>query len=104
MPGFGLMLRALEMGTAGLRAPTGEVVDFPTNTSDALMSGGAHAIAGAIEYMHRKLAQRSGAEPLLLLSGGAVSKITPMLDLRFEAVEMLIFEGLLQLQSHRLAL
>ena len=38
LPGFGLMLRALEMGTAGLKAPTGEVVDFPTNTSDALMS------------------------------------------------------------------
>jgi type III pantothenate kinase len=49
LPGFGLMLRALEQGTAGLRVPTGEVVDFPTNTSDALMSGGAYAIAGAIE-------------------------------------------------------
>jgi type III pantothenate kinase len=35
LPGFGLMLKALEMGTAGLRVPTGEVVDFPTNTSDA---------------------------------------------------------------------
>ena len=46
LPGFGLMLRALEMGTAGLKAPTGESVDFPTNTSDALMSGGAHAQIG----------------------------------------------------------
>ncbi|MDE2614920.1 MAG: type III pantothenate kinase, partial [Burkholderiales bacterium] len=46
LPGFGLMLRALEMGTAGLKVPTGEIVDFPTNTSDALMSGGAAAIAG----------------------------------------------------------
>ena len=63
LPGFGLMLRALEMGTAGLKAPTGEAVEFPTNTSDALMSGGADAIAGAIERMHRKLAQalRPGA-------------------------------------------
>ena len=56
LPGFGLMLRALEMGTAGLKVPTGEVVEFPTNTSDALMSGGAYAIAGAVERMHRKLA------------------------------------------------
>src|SRR4030095_11376478 len=46
LPGFGLMLRALEMGTAGLKAPTGEAVDFPTHTSDALMSGGSHADAG----------------------------------------------------------
>ena len=58
MPGFGLMLRALEQGTAGLKVPTGEVVDFPTNTSDALMSGGAHALAGAIERIHRKLVAR----------------------------------------------
>jgi type III pantothenate kinase len=32
LPGFGLMLRALEMGTAGLKAPTGEVVSFPAPT------------------------------------------------------------------------
>ena len=57
LPGFGLMLRALELGTAGLKAPTGEAVDFPANTSDALMSGGADAIAGAVERMHRRLAK-----------------------------------------------
>jgi type III pantothenate kinase len=104
LPGFGLMLRALEMGTAGLKAPTGEVVDFPTNTSDALMSGGADAIAGAIERMHRKLLARTGQAPLLIMTGGAAVKLAPITDLRFETVDTLIFEGLLQLQSHRLAL
>lgn len=104
LPGFGLMLRALEMGTAGLKAPTGEVVDFPTNTSDALMSGGADAIAGAIERMHRKLLRLSGAEPALIMSGGAAVKLAPITDLAFETVDTLIFDGLLQLQSHRLAL
>ena len=104
LPGFGLMLRALEMGTAGLRVPTGEVVDFPTNTSDALMSGGAHAIAGAIERMHRKLVARTGAEPALLMTGGAAVKLGPLTELGFEQVDTLIFDGLLELQSHRLAL
>ena len=104
LPGFGLMLRALEMGTAGLKAPTGEAVEFPTNTSDALMSGGADAIAGAVERMHRKLLKRCGEEPALLLSGGAAVKLESISDLRFESVETLIFEGLLQLQSKRLAL
>jgi type III pantothenate kinase len=104
LPGFGLMLRALEMGTAGLKAPTGEVVDFPTNTSDALMSGGADAMAGAVERMHRKLRERSGEEPVLLMTGGAAVKLAPITDLAFETVDSLIFEGLLQLQSHRLAL
>jgi len=104
MPGFGLMLRALEQGTSGLRVPTGEVVNFPTNTSDALMSGGAHALAGAIERIHRKLVMRCGAEPLLLMTGGAAVKMGPITDLPFETVDSLIFDGLLALQSHRLAL
>jgi type III pantothenate kinase len=104
LPGFGLMLKALEMGTAGLRVPTGEVVDFPTNTSDALMSGGANAIAGAIERQVRKLTQRAGREPLLLMAGGAAPKLAPTLDLPFQVVDSLLFEGLLELQGRRLAL
>ncbi len=104
LPGFGLMLRALEMGTAGLKAPTGEVVDFPTNTSDALMSGGADAIAGAVDRMRRKLAARCGQEPALIMTGGAAVKLAPITEQLFETVDTLIFEGLLQLQSHRLAM
>ena len=104
LPGFGLMLRALEMGTAGLKAPTGESVDFPTNTSDALMSGGADAIAGAVERMHRKLQRRTGQAPMLIMTGGAAVKLAPITDLAFETVDTLIFEGLLQLQARRLAL
>jgi type III pantothenate kinase len=104
LPGFGVMQRALEMSTAGLKVPTGEIVDFPTNTSDALMSGGAGAMAGAIERMHRKLREKTGQEPVLLMSGGASPKLMPITDLSFEVVDGLIFEGLLTLQSHRLAL
>ena len=103
LPGFGLMLRALEMGTAGLKAPTGEAVEFPTNTSDALMSGGADAIAGAVERMYRKLLKRCGQEPALLMSGGAAIKLQSISDLPFESVETLIFDGLLQLQSKKVA-
>lgn len=104
LPGFGLMLRALEMGTAGLKAPTGEAVDFPTNTSDALMSGGADAIAGAVERMYRKLLAKTGEKPALMMTGGAAVKLAPITDLPFETVDTLIFEGLLQMQAHRLAL
>ncbi len=104
LPGFGLMLRALELGTAGLKVPTGDVVDFPTNTSDALMSGGADAITGAVERMHAKLLARTGQEPVLIMTGGAAVKLAPITDLPFATIDTLIFEGLLQLQSHRLAL
>jgi type III pantothenate kinase len=103
LPGFGLMLRALEMGTAGLRVPTGEVVEFPTNTSDALMSGGTNAIAGAIERQFARLRRVAGHEPMLLISGGAAVKLEPTLDIDFELVDTLVFEGLLHLQASRLA-
>jgi type III pantothenate kinase len=95
LPGFGLMLKALEMGTAGLKVPTGEVVEFPTNTSDALMSGGAYAIAGAVRRQYRRLQARCGQEPLLLMGGGAAVKLAPITDLPLETADSLIFDGLL---------
>jgi type III pantothenate kinase len=54
--------------------------------------------------MHRKLAHRTGRSPLLFMSGGAASKLASMTDLPVEMVETLIFDGLLHLQSKRLAL
>lgn len=99
LPGFGLMYRALESGTAGLKVPTGEVQDFPTNTSDALMSGGTDAIAGAIERSLRRLRVRTGQEPLLIMSGGAASRLSHVDELPTMVVENLIFEGLLTLAA-----
>jgi type III pantothenate kinase len=103
LPGFGLMLRALEMGTAGLKVPTGETVEFPTNTSDALMSGGVFAIAGAVERQFKRLRPRAGAEPMVLITGGAAVKLAPALDLDFEVVDSLLFEGLVGIESARAA-
>jgi type III pantothenate kinase len=99
LPGFGVMLKALEMGTAGLKVPTGEIVEFPTNTSDALMSGGAYAIAGAVQRQYRRLRERTGMEPLLLMGGGAAVKLAPITDLPFEMLDTLVFDGLLAIAS-----
>jgi type III pantothenate kinase len=99
LPGHGIMLRALEGGTAGLRVPTGEVRDFPTNTSDALTSGGTDAINGAIERMHARLARHAGHDPLVLMTGGAGWKVAPHLLVEHELIESLIFDGLLVLQA-----
>jgi type III pantothenate kinase len=103
LPGFGLMLRALEMGTAGLKAPTGDAVDFPTNTSDALMSGGTDAIAGAVERMARRLERHTGTAPAILMGGGAAVKLAPLTERPVEMVDTLVFDGLLHLQSAKLA-
>ncbi len=101
LPGFGLMLRALEMGTAGLKVPTGETTEFPTNTSDALMSGGVYAIAGAVERQHKRLAARTAQTPRVLIAGGAAVKLAPALDVEFEIVDGLLFEGLLGIEAAR---
>ena len=102
LPGHGIMLRALESGTAGLHVPTGDVREFPTNTSDALTSGGTYAIAGAIERMMQHVREHCG-EPVLLMTGGAGWKMAPSMAVPFELVDGLIFDGLLELASHRFA-
>ena len=101
LPGHGIMLRALESGTAGLHVPTGEVRGFPTNTSDALTSGGTYAIAGAVERMVQHLRERTGEEPACIMTGGAGWKMAPHMTRSFELVENLIFDGLLEMAQRR---
>ena len=103
LPGHGIMLRALESGTAGLHVPTGEVRVFPTNTSDALTSGGTYAIAGAVDRMIQHVRQHCGAEPACLMTGGAGWKMQPSMTVPFELVDNLIFDGLLAIAALRFA-
>ena len=104
LPGHGIMLRALESGTAGLHVPTGDVVEFPTNTSDALTSGGTFAIAGACERMYQNLFRHCDAQPLCLMTGGAGWKMLPAMTRPFELIESMIFDGLLVIAEEREAL
>lgn len=101
LPGHGIMLRALESGTAGLHVPTGEVCEFPTNTSDALTSGGTYAIAGAVERMVQHVRSHCGAEPACYMTGGAGWKMAPSMSVTFELVDGLIFDGLLEIAALR---
>lgn len=101
LPGHGIMLRALESGTAGLHVPTGEVKDFPTNTSDALTSGGTFAIAGAVQRMVDNTARHCGEVPECIMTGGAGWKMAPSMSIEVELVEGLIFDGLLEIASRR---
>jgi type III pantothenate kinase len=103
LPGHGIMLRALESGTAGLHVPTGEVSEFPTNTSDALTSGGTFAIAGAIERMVQHVRRHCGAEPACYMTGGAGWKMEPHMSVPFELLDTLIFDGLLVIARSRAA-
>ncbi|MDI9335480.1 MAG: type III pantothenate kinase [Gammaproteobacteria bacterium] len=101
LPGHGLMLKALESGTAGLYVPTGVVQEFPRNTSDALTSGGTYAIAGAVEIMYKFLQKNSRLDPVCYMTGGAASKVLPYVDLEIQQTDSLIFEGLLEVAYRR---
>ena len=101
LPGHGIMLRALESGTAGLHVPTGEVCDFPTNTSDALTSGGTFAIAGAVQRMADNLQRHCGEAPVCIMTGGAGWKMAPSMSVEVDLVESLIFDGLLEIAQRR---
>ncbi len=103
LPGHGIMLRALESGTAGLHVPTGEVTDFPTNTSDALTSGGTFAIAGAVQRMVDNLTRHCGEAPVCMMTGGAGWKMAPSMTGHFELVDSLIFDGLMEIAVRRFA-
>jgi type III pantothenate kinase len=101
LPGHGIMLQALVSGTAGLHVPTGEVCEFPTNTSDALTSGGTYAIAGAVERMVQHARQHCGIEPACVMTGGAGWKMAPNMSVTFDLVDSLIFDGLLEIAARR---
>jgi type III pantothenate kinase len=103
LPGHGIMLRALESGTAGLHVPTGNVCEFPTNTSDALTSGGTYAIAGAVERMLAHVRKHCGVEPRCIMTGGAGWKMAPSMSVPFELADNLIFDGLLEMAVRRFA-
>ena len=103
LPGHGIMLRARESGTAGLHVPTGEVCDFPTNTSDALTSGGTFAIAGAVQRMVDNVTRHCGQAPECIMTGGAGWKMAPSMSVNVELVESLIFDGLVEIAQRRFA-
>ena len=61
--------------------------------------------AGAIiSLMLAWLIVRSVSRPVTLMTGGAGWKVSPALDIPHELIDSLIFDGLLALQAHRLAL
>ncbi len=95
VPGIELMRRALDAHTAGLRIQPGEVRFFPANTGDAIMSGAAHAAAGAIERMAGFMHEAGQSEVRVLLSGGAAPLLEPLLSrLDSVLVDNIVLEGL----------
>jgi type III pantothenate kinase len=93
LPGLDMMADALTRGTAGLPRAHGQFAPFPQNTADAIASGAIQSVCGAIERMRGELAAR-GAEPHILLSGGAAEILNAHLGQSSFIVPNLVLEGL----------
>ncbi len=99
VPGLQLMQNALIMGTASLRTEGGEFCDYPDSTSDAICSGGTHALAGAIERMSVMLTETLGHIPECIMSGGAASILLERLNIPARMVDNLVLEGLMAMDE-----
>jgi type III pantothenate kinase len=69
-PGLRMMQAALVQNTAQLPAESGEYVDFPVTTEDAIYTGCIGAALGLIESQWQRLDKHAKIPPTLLLSGG----------------------------------
>mgnify|MGYP001407218681 CR=1 FL=1 len=87
------MREALFMRVPQLRGATGEVARFATDTGDAVESGCLLAGAALIERSYHELADRVGALPKLLVSGGGSVPLRPWLPAH-EWRPHLVLEGL----------
>ncbi|OYW37602.1 MAG: type III pantothenate kinase [Hydrogenophilales bacterium 12-61-10] len=94
IPGYRLMERCLQEGTAQVGSDNGSWQAFPKNTADAVQSGIVAAMCGAIQMQYSRLAEKCRCIPLILLTGGDAEMLMPYLDLPVEQVPYLVLEGI----------
>jgi pantothenate kinase type III len=85
------------------RAPTeiaGRTLSmFAHDTQAALLAGARHACAAAIEHARAEAGRVLGRRPRLLLAGGAMDAITPLLHSPFRREDDLVLRGLAVIAS-----
>lgn len=90
LPGIELMQSSLVSAASNLHAAHGRYEEFPTNTSDAVISGAIQAGCGAIDRQHALL----GLGAAVVLSGGAAWMLLPHLEKTVRNMDNLVLRGL----------
>ncbi|WP_047534030.1 type III pantothenate kinase [Methylotenera sp. N17] len=102
MPGVGVMLNTLAEKTAQLNVMDGSVMDFPTNTQDAMHTGCLAAVIGVIQRQWQLLQALDQQAPAILLSGGDAELLAKHLpaDLAEKTiiVDNLVLRGLMRME------
>ncbi|HEY0232234.1 MAG TPA: type III pantothenate kinase [Dokdonella sp.] len=88
-----LMREALLGATARVGAFEGHWRELPRSTADAVFAGALYAAAGAVDRFRSAAAQRLGAAPALLLTGGGADELDALLP-DAERVHDLVLRGL----------
>ncbi|HEY6640911.1 type III pantothenate kinase [Povalibacter sp.] len=103
VPGPDLMVGSLLRNTSEIarRAEHGVRGDalFADNTLGAIHQGAAHALAALVEHSMNTLQRQYGAQPSLLLTGGAAPIIERLIDVSFESIPDLVLRGLARYAS-----
>lgn len=94
--GIDLMQSALQGKTANLRAAAvaHSAQLLATNTGDAIASGSVYAAAAAIERISLQMAAQCTQVPQLLLTGGDVKRVLPLLGIVCKFDPELVLKGL----------
>jgi type III pantothenate kinase len=117
IPGPRLMIESLLMRTAGIQRRAGgraairradrepappdsePLLLFAHDTRAGLIAGARHACAAAIEHARREAGRQLGRRPRLILAGGAMDVIAPLLESPYRREDDLVLRGLAAIAS-----
>ena len=100
LPGLRLQRESLAQHTHGIRAADGNASTcFALNTADAVASGTAFGLAGAIDrILHEQALQLGGSVPVLL-TGGDAQTLQTLLRHQTQLIPDLVLEGIVRMAS-----
>jgi len=103
LPGLRTGLRALHNMTSLLpnlevHAPQGVL---GTDTETCMLAGVVYGAAGAVDRIYQELCEWNGAHLPLVMTGGDVSYIAPLLKSSYQVEEDLVLRGLVMLDARR---
>lgn len=95
LPGIRLMRRSLLAGTQiPLHEPAEADLAWAADTGEAIAAASIQAPAALTERLHRRLAEHTGTEPRLILTGGDAGRLAAATQLPAESVPDLVLRGL----------
>jgi type III pantothenate kinase len=94
VPGLRLMREALAQGTSGVGYQQGTSGDFACNTADAVETGLALALLGAVRQARQNVLDATGQAPVCLITGGDGEWLASLLDFPVVLVPNLVLRGL----------